>query len=282
MRRVLRDYKRILENSAANGIYIKPVKPDSMDAFYVMLVGPKGPYEGVLIFFTLEPWVSFNPAENSGGVTYPASPPRVLHASPYSIRIHPNLYRGGDHGASFQGTKFGKTCLSFLNTWMGPPWTPMLDFEMIFVTIKSILDDEPLRNEPSYERGHDPAIKAYSEYVQFVCLHETISKCFLPVLKGFIGSPDNIDTMLLRMFEPEIRQIWQAQSQQYFKRMAGLQTLHFGQLVTGGGCYGDRSFVGKPYTFQDLLAAITPFLTSEPIEKEKKEKKEKKEPEMKK
>lgn len=246
LKRVMRDYELLLKEGPQHGIWIKMANPDTLDLFYVMLIGPDGtPYEGALYFFTLEPWVDYNNTQN--GLTYPANPPRVLHVSPWSIRSHPNLYHGGEYVAGHGA----KVCLSILGTWMGPPWTPMYGFMQIFQTILSILDNEPLRNEPSFERGNCPEIGVYTTYVQFVVLRETLTKVILPTVDGTMKDP------IIGRFVDEIREIWETRRGKYITQMNKLAAVHAGERVVGG-MYGNVSYVGKLYTFDDILAKLKP------------------------
>jgi hypothetical protein len=42
----------------------------------------------------------------------------------------------------------GKVCLSILGTWSGPKWSPALTTTSVMATIQSLLDENPIRNEP--------------------------------------------------------------------------------------------------------------------------------------
>jgi ubiquitin-protein ligase len=151
-KRLLRDFKNLLEEGPSSGIFIKEnAGTDNLTHLRMMLVGPSGPYENCLFFFD----VTF-PKK------YPIFSPTVLFQCPYTIRCHPNLYMQG------------KVCLSILGTWSGPPWTPMMTLNTIAQTILSILDDEPLRNEPGYVNSNIKQIQPYTDYVQYVCLKESV------------------------------------------------------------------------------------------------------------
>ena len=69
---------------------------------------------------------------------YPFSPPKLKYISRSNIRIHPNFYVNG------------KVCLSILGTWQGPTWKPVMDISSILLSIQSLLDNNPLCNEPGY------------------------------------------------------------------------------------------------------------------------------------
>ncbi len=245
LKRVMRDYQDLVKNGPENNIWIKPASSDNMDLFYIMLKAPEGPYSGSLFFFTLEPWTTYTGAENSSGHTYPATPPKVLHQSPFSIRAHPNLYHtGGDY--TDRGRVGGaKVCLSILGTWAGPGWTPMYTFMHIFQSIHMILDNEPLRNEPGYTNGNHPAIAEFTKYVQYVCLQETFERTFLPILQR--SRYENIP--YLKLFEDEIKQIWSDNKDWYIKHARRLESENSKVASTS---YGDRNYVGQPYKFTAL------------------------------
>jgi ubiquitin-protein ligase len=251
-KRVMRDFKQLVDDGPANGIWIKQVNPDNLDLFYIMLVGPKGPYEGSLFFFTLEPWVTYTGQENLSGHTYPATPPKILHQSPWSIRAHPNLYHTGGDFDDRGRVGGAKVCLSILGTWQGPSWTPMYSFMSIFQSILMILDNEPLRNEPCYECGKNDIVAGYSKYIQYVCLRETFERTFLPVMSG---KTDNIP--YLKLFENEIKQIWLDKCDWYNTHA---QTLEQSNTIVQKSLayYGDVKYVGESYKF-DVLDKLNSF-----------------------
>ena len=121
-----------------------------------MIVGPEGtPYEGCLLCFSIEyPY------------DYPFSSPAVrIITSDGITRFHPNLYVEG------------KVCLSSLGTWKGPKWAPVMTISTVLNTIQSILEANPIVNEPGYEalRLTDPHSKAkdYADFVQYRLVSHT-------------------------------------------------------------------------------------------------------------
>jgi len=146
-KRLLRDVNDLAETGPPLGIFIKKT---NMSNIRMMLVGPEGPYENCLFFFNI-----------TFPKKYPIHSPSVIFQCPYSIRCHPNLYMSG------------KVCLSILGTWAGPPWTPLMSLNTIAQTILSILDSEPLRNEPGYVSATFKTIEPYTKYVEYVCLKES-------------------------------------------------------------------------------------------------------------
>jgi len=248
-RRILRDYKQLIQGGPENGIWIKTTtgtslkQGDDMSKFYIMIRGPEGPYEGALFFFTLEPFTQYVPAND--GKSYPVHPPKVLHMSPFSFRAHPNLYQGYN----------AKVCLSILGTWAGPSWTPMMSFMTICQTILSILDNSPLQNEPGYaNRPEDPKVSNYTKHVQFACMFETITKTFIPVLANKTHK-----NSVEHLFKDEITAIWIQEGSSYIQKMKQLQAEHNGQLVPESA-YGPGTFSKIRYDFTPALNALSPYI----------------------
>lgn len=151
-----------LEKSRAilneSGIYFHYDESD-VSILYAMIVGPEGtPYEGGFYFFEF-----VYPLE------YPMVPPvakyctqgslyDIREKSMRSVRFNPNLYT------------CGKICLSMLNTWEGPGWTPTCTITNVFVAIQGlVLNENPMENEPGYEGLDDEdGIRKYKDYNQVI------------------------------------------------------------------------------------------------------------------
>ena len=112
-----------------------------------MMIGPEDtPYEGCPLLF------SFLLPDD-----YPFSPPSVkIMTSDGDTRFHPNLY------------VTGKVCLSILGTWSGPKWSPVMTLSTVLSSIQSLLEANPITNEPSFEKLTlaDARAKGYAEYVR--------------------------------------------------------------------------------------------------------------------
>jgi ubiquitin-protein ligase len=112
-----------------------------------MIVGPEGtPYEGCPLIF------HFQLPDD-----YPFNPPSVqILTSDGETRLHPNLYVAG------------KVCLSILGTWSGPKWSPVMTLSTVLSSIQSLLEENPITNEPGYEKlpMADPRAKGYAEFVR--------------------------------------------------------------------------------------------------------------------
>jgi len=140
-----------------------------------MIVGPEGtPYEGCLLCFDIQyPY------------DYPFTSPTVkIITSDGVTRFHPNLYIDG------------KVCLSILGTWRGPKWAPVMTISTVLTTIQSLLEENPIVNEPGHETlrldGADTRAKDYAELVSFRLVAHTFhgllnwkKGILAPVWRGF-------------------------------------------------------------------------------------------------
>jgi ubiquitin-protein ligase len=132
-----------------NGIFIEFDESNVLQA-YALIIGPQDSvYEhGFLLFDIKFP------------KNYPYSPPDIVYCPSNNIRIHPNLYaHGGRNG-------MGKVCLSILGTWHGPKWTSVMDIGDVLLSILSLLDKNPLANEPGYEKSKSPIMDIYSNIIK--------------------------------------------------------------------------------------------------------------------
>lgn len=148
--RILRDISYIINNPLDKlGIYYN-IFNDNIFNIQVLIIGPKDtPYYGGFYFFDF-----FFPND------YPHSPPHVEYKTTYdNIRFNPNLYNNG------------KVCLSLLNTWNGPSWTPcnnlssILNCILAFVFVKN-----PLTNEPGFENNSEPILYQYNSIIEYESL----------------------------------------------------------------------------------------------------------------
>jgi ubiquitin-protein ligase len=113
-----------------------------------MIIGPAGtPYADCPLVYDIE-----YPKD------YPHEPPKVVFiTSDGATRFHPNMYVDG------------KVCLSILGTWSGPKWSPALTTVSVMATIQSLLDENPLRNEPGDREAltlESPRAKVYADAVR--------------------------------------------------------------------------------------------------------------------
>ena len=157
------DMKRVKEaNLSEQGIFIEFNEENILKA-KAMIIGPKDTiYDNAYLFFSID-----FPQK------YPYEPPIITYKSQNRIRIHPNIYVNG------------KVCLSILGTWSGPSWTSAMDIINVLITIQSLLDNNPLQNEPGYENNkHNTNIyKNYNKIIQY----NTINSLIINRLKIDLG-----------------------------------------------------------------------------------------------
>jgi hypothetical protein len=78
--------------------------------------------------------------------------------------MHPNMYASG------------KLCLSILGTWSGPSWTSAMSLTTIILALQSIMDDNPLKNEPGYGIGVTQKHQDYHRIIEYYNLRDFVIK----------------------------------------------------------------------------------------------------------
>lgn len=126
--RVMNDYIDF-NKSKPDGIYLWIDKKNIFQQ-YALLIGPENtPYFGGYFFFDIK-----YPSD------YPQNPPIVnLLTINNKVRFNPNLYEGG------------KVCLSILGTWAGPSWKSIMNIRLVLNSIRSLMGEYPIQNEPGFE-----------------------------------------------------------------------------------------------------------------------------------
>ena len=172
------DMKRVEEaNLNEQGIFIEFDEKDMFRA-KAMIIGPKDTiYENAYLFFTIE-----FPKK------YPFEPPVVTYKPQNTVRIHPNIYVNG------------KVCLSILGTWSGPSWTSAMDIINVLITIQSLLDDNPLCNEPGYEKIVPSKKHIHNDY-NMVIEYNTYNSLILGRLHTKFEDFDNFKKDMIEYFE---------------------------------------------------------------------------------
>ena len=178
-KRILRDIKNCHGELDSEHIYIIP---DEEDIYHVraMILGPEDtPYSKGYYFFD----VNFPK-------TYPHDPPKVLFMTLNNeIRFNPNLY------------KCGKVCLSILGTWSGPQWTSCITLKTILFSIQSLLNDNPIQNEPGYETCIDEKSKIYRDIVEYYNIKVAIIQMLNLTPSGFEGFRPVMKDYFLKNFD---------------------------------------------------------------------------------
>ena len=117
---------------------------------------------------------------------YPHKPPLVQYQTRYgNIRFNPNLYT------------CGKVCVSILNTWSGPQWTSCQSLRSVLLSLQSLLNENPIHNEPGFENELGDRCTKYNE----VLIHSNFSVAILNILK----KPGTFDVFQVEMREMFIK-----------------------------------------------------------------------------
>jgi ubiquitin-protein ligase len=145
-KRIARDIKNYMESDLNDvGIYCH-IDESNIQNIKALIIGPSNtPYENGFYLFDIN-------FPND----YPFTPPKVkfLTYEP-GIRFNPNLYTNG------------KVCLSILGTWSGPGWTTCLNLNTVLLSIQSLLNENPIVNEPGFENENGDKAKKYSYIINY-------------------------------------------------------------------------------------------------------------------
>ena len=145
IKRLINDVKYIKRNPLhSNGIYYLHDEDDLLTG-YALIIGPKDTvYENGYYFFKIH----FTPL-------YPHEPPVVKYmTNGGNVRFNPNLYTDG------------KVCISLLNTWSGEQWTSCQNISSILLALCTLLNDNPLLNEPDV-KSDDKEIPKYNTLLEY-------------------------------------------------------------------------------------------------------------------
>lgn len=184
MKRVMSDIAELEKPIySESGIYYITEDENIMKG-YACIFGPKDtPYEDCPMMYNLQVNDSF-----------PFEPPKVTFVTNdgYS-RFHPNMY------------KEGKVCLSILGTWTGPKWSSIMRISTVLVTLQSLMDNDPLRHEPIFEKGKHEICVKYKQFVEFACIRYIVSCIETPTKLGLFKDiflkhiPNILDRLSIRL-----------------------------------------------------------------------------------
>lgn len=150
--RIIYDSKNIEKNkdnlNNQEGLYFKfNIDGAIFSTKYSMLIiGPDdSPYVGGFYLF-----------ESQFPDQYPYRPMKMTSITQGgAIRKHPNLYI------------CGKCCFSFLGTWAGPPWTACQNPTTVGISMRSVLTNNPINNEPGWEKKNDARTELYENLIRY-------------------------------------------------------------------------------------------------------------------
>ena len=192
LKRIAKDRKQLQENKL-EGIHVIWDSDEDLFHLKAMIIGPEGtPYEKGFFFFDIE----FTKK-------YPFEPPKVKFITgDGNTRFNPNLYIKG------------KVCLSILGTWSGPSWTSSQNLSTVLLSIQSLLNENPIINEPGWEKYEKSAkSRSYNRVLTHQVLGVTVLKQldtaeftkdspyhrFFPIMKKYFC--DNFDWYLCKLNE---------------------------------------------------------------------------------
>jgi ubiquitin-protein ligase len=160
------------------GIYFE-YNSDNLTDVKLLIIGPENtPYENGFYFFNIN-----IPA------TYPFSPPKITFFNKIdNIRFHPNLYVEG------------YVCLSVLNTWGNNEWSPCQNLTSIASTIQSVMNENPIINEPEYETETGQISQDYCKIIEYYNLKSIYKNITTPIF-GFNNFTPIIKKFFLSKYE---------------------------------------------------------------------------------
>ena len=110
-------------------------------------------------------------------------------------RFNPNLYKNG------------YVCLSVLNTWNGEGWSSCQSIYSILLSLLSILNENPLINEPGYTSTHKNVV-VYNNIIKYRNIEFTILKFIKYIIntnidnnKDYIIDKDSNSLQFLNIFK---------------------------------------------------------------------------------
>ncbi|CAG2111814.1 unnamed protein product [Medioppia subpectinata] len=185
---------------------------------HAVIRGPKDtPYEKGFFYFVF-----------TFPTDYPLRPPKVtfMTTDANRVRFNPNLYA------------CGKVCLSILGTWSGPEWTPCQTLFSTLLSIQSIMNEKPYRNEPGFESyDNQSEIDKYNAFIA----HETLRVAVIGMLWTPTADATNIPLILRDVMIASFKQNYR-----YFEDTIKSRLEMDGQTVSDPfGDYSQPSFQYK-------------------------------------
>lgn len=204
---------------------------------HALIIGPMDtPYEGGIFYFYLRCPYDF-----------PIQPPKVrfMTTDAGRVRFNPNIYANG------------KVCLSTIGTWEGPGWTPAQQISSLLISIQSLMNDNPIENEPGYEKLRN--LGEPSQYAEMIT-YETLRVAVIGMVENECEL--NIPVEFLPIIERTFLQ--------YFDVYTEICTKH---MNLDGMKYKDplNHNVTVKYNFKELLTKLNEIkerLTNKKVVKE--------------
>ena len=154
-KRLVKDYKLVKKNPIEN-IWIEweGNGENLLKAYSVICGRENSPYQHGFYAFDFDfsgdyPFIQPSVSYNSIGTSIPQLINFKGSGNSKIPRIHPNLYKNG------------YVCLSILGTWRGEGWSQCFNIQSISLELQSLLDENPITNEPSFEHETGTLSKQY-------------------------------------------------------------------------------------------------------------------------
>ncbi len=133
---------------------------------------------------------------------YPLSPPKAtFNPTQYQVRLHPNYYENG------------YVCLSTLNTWANPDWTPSMSILSIVNILEERFNERALCFEPGHQDATQEQLQQFNKCVRYGVFCQAICN----VLENKYPIYANFKTI--------IREHWLANKDQYIQEVDQLAEL---------------------------------------------------------
>jgi ubiquitin-protein ligase len=229
IKRIMNDVSELLKEPIPGVAFYQC--EDNLKHIYVVVAGPKdSAYEDGLYFF------EFNFPDD-----YPHNPPKVkfLNWQNSTTRMHPNFYVDG------------KICISHLGTWEGPSWTSVMSLTTIILDIQSLMDDNPLKNEPGYEKNSDSnEHNKYKRIIQYCNYRDFIGKSIDSILKNSDIIKEH--NSYIEYFTEFIKQHYTTHKVDIMKQLDNLKTLYPNKITLGTNYQSTNSVLN----YSDLYTEI--------------------------
>lgn len=227
-KRILRDLEMLRKNQgslASDGIYFH-VKDDNIYQLHALII-PKhkndgdlhSPYTGG--FFVFE--INFPK-------TFPIQPPTIsFHPQQKLCRLHPNYYESG------------KVCLSVINTWGSPDWSPSTSIMALLHILEERFTERSLCFEPGCESSDNSKLEQYNQHVEYGKYMVSI----LPILdkKHYMFEP----------FQSTIQAYFREHFTEYEKRLVDILIPTFQGKTLRSPHYGPPPFTAN---YQNVLEKL--------------------------
>jgi len=214
-----------LEKDSPDGIYIY-INKRNFYKNYAMIIGPKNtPYFGGFFFFEIE-----------FPKNYPKKPPSIKFLTiDGKVRFNPNLYENG------------KVCLSILGTWSGPGWKPVMNLRSILLSIRSLLGEYPIQNEPGFDKVL-PTDKISINYNYFI-IYNTYKLAFISVLNSKFNK---YSKFFKKAIKNETKKNYEQMKNDLLSYNLSLKTIKFGKIIYFLPCGNILNFSKLLSDFQKL------------------------------